>query len=123
MMDLIAESRQRRGRILIVLRVRDESYGPFNDRDNSRATIMCRRKKFYLIRRESRPADEDIQRRAMAKQLAAREEIRQQEDEESGLLTSHGYESLQNSYDLWYSIILPARVEMVELGVSVSCKK
>lgn len=54
---------------------------------------------------------------------AAREEIRQQEDEEFRLLTSHGYESLQNSYDLWYSIILPARVEMVELGVSVSCKK
>lgn len=59
----------------------------------------------------------------MAKQLAAVKEIRQQEDEESRLLTSHGYESLQNSYDLWYSIILPARVEMVELGVSVSCKK
>lgn len=122
-MDLIEESRQRRGRILIVFRVRDESHGPFNDRDNSRATTICRRKKFYLIWRESRPVDEDIQRRAMAKQLAAREEIRQQEDEEYRLLTSHGYESLQNSYDLWYSIILPARVEMVELGVSVSCKK
>lgn len=123
MMDLIEESRQRRARILIILRVREGSHGAFNDRDNSRATIICRRKKFYLIWRESRPAEEDIQMRAMAKQLAARKEIRPQEDEESRLLTSHGYESLQNSYDLWYSIILPARVEMVELGVSVSCKK
>lgn len=122
-MDLIEESRQRREQILMVLRVRDESHSSFNDRDNSRATTTCRRKKFYLIWREGRPADEDIQRRATAKQLAARKEIRQQEDEESRLLTGHGYESLQNSYDLWYSIILPARVEMVELGVSVSCKK
>lgn len=59
----------------------------------------------------------------MAKQLAAREEMRQREDGERRVLTSHGYESLQNSYDLWYSILLPARVKMVELGVSVSCKK
>lgn len=122
-MDLIEESRQRRGRTLLVLRVRDESHGPFSEKNSSRATTSYRGKKFYSTWRECRPADEGIQRRAMAKQLAAREEMRQQEDEECRLLTSHGYESLQNSYDLWYSILLPARVKMVELGVSVSCKK
>lgn len=61
-----------------------------------------------------------IFRRAKAKQLAAREDIRRQEDGECKVLTSHGYESLQNSYDVCYSILLPARVTMVELGV---CKK
>lgn len=96
----------------------------FDEKNNSRATTSYRGKKFYSTWRECRPADEDIQRRAMAKQLAAREEMRQQEDGgECRVLTSHGYESLQNSYDLWYSILLPARVKMVELGVSVSCKK
>lgn len=96
---------------------------PSMTKNSSRATTTYQGKKFYSIWRECRPADEDIQRRAMARQLGAREEIRQQEDEECRVLTSHGYESLQNSCDLWYSILLPARVKMVELGVSVSCKK
>ena len=60
-MDLIEESRQRRGPIMLALPVRDEGHGPFDNRNSSRATKTYRRKTFYSISRESRPADEDIQ--------------------------------------------------------------